>query len=273
MHRMSKRIKVFTGGLVVIGVVVLAVLAGNISAFRADAFSSNNEIRGYAWSPNIGWVSFNCVDRSVCATSDYKTAIDLATGNVLSGAGMHYAWSANIGWIDTNPAGGYPEAPNHGIRFDMATGAMTGWARALSYGGGWDGWIKITDAKVGSGGIVRNGAGTAGGWAWGSDVVGWMQFTGSFIVPHIDCDFGADPAVITLPQKSELTWSCNTLAVANGCAIDNGLGSGMPISGTRFVAPQRGTTYTLTCQGLGGPVVKTATVSLGVGAKIREDLP
>ncbi|OGM94939.1 hypothetical protein A2524_03075 [Candidatus Wolfebacteria bacterium RIFOXYD12_FULL_48_21] len=259
---MSKRNIFIVLGSTILIVGALVVLAGKVPLFRVNAFSNDNEVHGYAWSTNVGWLSFNCADRGVCATSNYKTAIDLATGQVLSAGPTHYAWSSNIGWVDTNPTSGYPGAPNHGLRFDINSGTVTGWVRALSYGNGWDGWIKITDAKVGAGGIVRNAANTAGGWAWGSDVVGWVQFSDSFIVPHADCDFGADPTTITPPQKSTLSWGCNALTAIDSCAIDNGVGVDMPITGTRLVAPPRGTMYTLTCQGFGGPVVKTAAVYL-----------
>lgn len=271
---MAKRTLFFTLGSAAFFIITLVILMGKAPLFRANAFSDGNEVHGYAWSSNIGWISFNCADRGVCAISNYKTAIDLTTGHVLSGVGEHYAWSPNIGWIDTNPTSGYPEAPNHGLRFDMGSGVATGWIRALSYGNGWDGWIKITDAEVETGGIVRNGVNTAGGWAWGSNVVGWVQFTNSFIVPHADCDLGADPTTITPPQAATLSWSCNALTTANSCAINNGIGTNLPVSGTRKVAPQQGTTYTLTCQGFGGPVVKTAVISLSGGEmRIREDIP
>ena len=263
--KISKKMLAITGGAVVVaGILGAFVLRAYLPVLRADAFTNDNEVRGYAWSSNIGWISFNCLDRLVCGSgpgkSDYRTTVDLSTG-AMSG----YAWSSNIGWIDVNPTAGYPAAPSHGMRLDMTTGTMTGWVRALSYGSGWDGWIKITNAKVGTGGYVLNTIDGKGGWAWGGDVVGWVQFhTGAFpfIVPHADCDFSASPATITLPEKSTLAWSCNSLTTVNSCAIDNGVGTKLPISGSRQAAPSKGTTYTLTCQGFGGPVIKAAVVSL-----------
>ncbi|MDD5031678.1 MAG: hypothetical protein PHR36_01380, partial [Patescibacteria group bacterium] len=56
--------------------------------------ASDNNVTGYAWSENIGWISFSCSNDNSCLTVDYGVAVDPATGNI-SG----YAWSENIGWI------------------------------------------------------------------------------------------------------------------------------------------------------------------------------
>jgi hypothetical protein len=53
------------------------------------------------------------------------------------------------------------------------TGLVTGWLRALSTGGGWDGWISLRDSGYG---VEQDAAGLTG-WAWGSDVVGWLLFS------------------------------------------------------------------------------------------------
>lgn len=225
-------------------------------------------IRGWAWSSTIGWISFDCRDVGACGIN-YKTALDLATGSVAAG-GEHWAWSSTIGWIDTNPSGGYPEAPNHGLHLNMADGTMTGWMRAIAYGDGWDGWIKVTDAKVSAGGYIKNSAGTDGGWMWGSTNVGWVKTwtggTNGMISPAADCAVAIDPATpITPPQAASLIWKCNDLTQANSCSIDKGVGSNMSTSGSRNVRPTDNTIYTLTCQGLAGPVVKTMNVPVEGG--------
>ncbi len=53
-------------------------------------------LSGWAWSDEIGWVSFNCSDPGVCGTSDYKVQID-SEGN-FSG----WAWNDVTGWISFN---------------------------------------------------------------------------------------------------------------------------------------------------------------------------
>ncbi len=147
---------------------------------------TDDNMSGYAWSSNIGWISFNCTNTATCAASDYGVHVDDAQKSV-GGTGdfSGHAWSSNIGWISFNRAdtGNPPGAPfNSGsgpiAQIDWTTGNITGWARALSAdGNGWDGWIKLS-------GIWANGVrldmsvtpNELRGYAWGSDVVGWVSF-------------------------------------------------------------------------------------------------
>lgn len=74
----------------------------NDSNYQVTLNQSTNELEGYAWGENVGWVSFNCktgseAGGSVCNTSDYKVTIDPATGEWDG-----YAWSENFGWISFN---------------------------------------------------------------------------------------------------------------------------------------------------------------------------
>lgn len=252
-------------------------------------------LSGWAWSSNIGWISFNCEKDLGDCTPNYKTKFNLETGKVESGP-EHFAWASSIGWIDTNPTAGYPATPNHGLEIDPNTGIISGWMRACAgaanmrntpprcTGGpvdGWDGWIKVTNAKVSQGGIIKNataygayGAESTGGWMWGDDVIGWVKTwmggaTG-VTFPVADCAFVAAPESITPPQTATLAWACNALTTQNSCGIDHGVGSGLPRTGNRTTNPTESTTYTLTCQGSGGPVVKTASVNVSGTVRIIE---
>lgn len=126
------------------------------------------DIEGYAWSSNIGWISFSCTDAGTCGTSNYGVELNWGSGAITG-----YAWSSNIGWIDFDPVGPYPEAPNYSVQMNMSNNEVSGWARALSYGGGWDGWIKMRD---GSYGVYMDARGYFHDWAWGSDIIGWTSF-------------------------------------------------------------------------------------------------
>src|SRR3989344_4372818 len=129
-----------------LGLPVQAAAAGNVS--------------GYAWSENIGWIKFNGTNYGVNINSN---------GN-FSG----YAWSENIGWIHFAPAGPYPVAPNYAACLDLPGAGQAcdgignykagGWARALSYGGGWDGWIKLRGTNYGV--SVDKSTGKISGYAW-----------------------------------------------------------------------------------------------------------
>jgi len=117
-------------------------------------------LSGYAWSEHIGWISFadfdgdgdvDAADKIIAGspcTPNCEAKLDLtATGTVCGGAG----------WV-------------------------CGWARALVDGGGWDGWIKLGPIIFDSTnhGVWLDTSITPThefrGWAWGSDVIGWISF-------------------------------------------------------------------------------------------------
>ncbi len=286
--------------------VFLLLLAYN---FIAGAVAAENVLKGWAWSSNIGWVNFNCEDREVCGQSDYKVSINPSTGE-LSG----YAWSSNIGWIKSDPAGAYPINPQKSayMYWDEKEKSvkMDGWMRACNVfksdcsgdlkpsaeTGGWDGWIKTSgvvspsDSGIsplpGSGNsspdIENYGVYLEGnklkGYAWGSEVVGWLSFSGNLygveaLIDAPNCDFTADPSSIVLPQYSTLSWSCQHIT---GCSIDQGIGA-VESSGQQKVRPKETTTYTLTCNGrlFDSDIFASwqATVNVSFKAKLKEILP
>ncbi len=162
MDKLSRIIVLFFGFLL-FGALGFGVLT--------EAGSGDN-ISGFAWSENIGWVSFN-------STSDgspisYGVNLNLDTGD-LSGQ----AWSEHIGWISFNRAdtGNPPASPFNGgsgpiAQYNFDTGQLTGWFRVLAYSGGWDGWIKFYNATVDANGDWH-------GWAWTDTVGGWLSFNSS----------------------------------------------------------------------------------------------
>ncbi|MDP3057056.1 MAG: PKD domain-containing protein [bacterium] len=154
-----------------------------------------DNVAGYAWSENIGWISFNSVNCD--ANNDGKSegavgcpaagtnmvayGVNLNTDNTLSG----YAWSENIGWISFNPAAviGCP-AGTCQPRYNSGTGEFLGWARALANGGGWDGWISLNCLNGGVCATSNYKVSKTGsnfiGYAWGGDVAGWIKFNPAF---------------------------------------------------------------------------------------------
>ena len=170
----------------------------NISA------ASTDNIMGFAWSENIGWISFNSNNCDIDGDGTYEGASEgggatpAPTGCQISGAvfpyGVNldsatdnlsgYAWSENIGWISFNPTD-YVDICPSGVgtcqpRYDDINNEFFGWARALNHDDGWDGWISLncenslvcvtSDYKVSLNGTDFEG------WAWGGDVVGWISF-------------------------------------------------------------------------------------------------
>ena len=152
--------------------------------------ASNGNVSGWAWSENIGWISFN--------GSNYGVNIDSGNGK-LSG----HAWSENIGWISFNesdtgaPPFDDPCADATCIAKAIAPGQLGksdvdihGWARVLAYGDGWDGWIRFDHGRTNEVYIDINKG--LHGWAWGSDVVGWIDFSEVIVdinaTPTVSCD-------------------------------------------------------------------------------------
>lgn len=151
-----------------------------------QASEHENLLNGYAWSSNVGWISFSCAneDPQTCGSQpDYQVKIDPPTGK-FSG----YAWSSNIGWIDFEPPAPYPETPTmpatvRAVSSDVCASGLEaqGWVRADagSDASGWDGWIKLAGETSGGahyGVCLMEDGNSFEGFAWGSDVVGWVQF-------------------------------------------------------------------------------------------------
>jgi hypothetical protein len=98
---------------------------------------------GYAWSPNIGWISFEPADLTGCPSG---------------------TCTAQMNWV---PGG--------------TGGTLSGWARALSGissgSGGWDGWIKLSSTVGEPNYGVQLSGNKFSGYAWGGSTnVGWIDW-------------------------------------------------------------------------------------------------
>ncbi len=138
--------------------------------------AADAEIIGFAWSSNIGWISFD--------GTNYGVSIDQQAGT-LSG----YAWSSNIGWISFNQSDliGCPSNP---CAAQLTGNAFSGWAKALSAdGNGWDGWIHISGAGYG---LTLDTDDTIDGYMWGGEVVGWVKSVSLSTDFENTCENGID---------------------------------------------------------------------------------
>lgn len=197
-------------------VVAIAVSSGIVYFQRKDDVGivlagTGDNVKGFAWSENFGWISFNSMDCDVdgdgffegngeaggsaptgCPTSgtafDYGVKMDPATG-AFSG----YAWSEYADYINFSPTGPYPENPQISAGYNSGTGAVTGWAKVELLGD--NGWIKMSGSW--SNGVLINGLGDFSGWAWngnGSGGIvdqsaggaGWISFNSK------DCDMDSN---------------------------------------------------------------------------------
>ena len=159
---MSNTFRNFTVLLCVVGITLILFTTAFLPRGETSAHASSNAITGYAWSDTIGWISLS--------GSGYGFSIE--SDGTLSG----YAWSDNIGWIsaESSDLNGCPSG-TCSARF--SGGALSGWLKALSaessQSGSWDGWVSLS----GSGYGPTLSAGDFSGYAWGSDVVGWVDFS------------------------------------------------------------------------------------------------
>lgn len=163
-------------------------------------------LTGYAWSENIGWISFR----------DGSSPVVLNTDGTLVG----YAWSENIGWVQFGGLSGFPTTSYTVRENAKLTGStMSGWARAIagnsSDNGGWDGWISLTGVTIQLNSAQLASAsptfisgcstgGCANGAAWGSDVVGWIDFSGVTTSTQLNSCVTANGTVI--PDGSSFTF-------------------------------------------------------------------
>lgn len=208
----------------VVSVILLVAFMANPGLFKAQnaKAGTTENTSGFAWSENIGWISFN--NTSDGGAQSYGVSVD-TTNRAAGGAGAisGNAWSEHIGWVSFNRAdtGTPPAAPFNGstgpiAQVDWSTGKVTGWARALSgksdpQAGGWDGWIKLSDDAVGvwTGKGVQIAANKFAGYAWGSDVVGWIDFAPKVGGLDIGVQISAPPCTVA----TATTWgSCQALS-------------------------------------------------------------
>lgn len=149
-----------------------------VSTIQIWGFGNPN-VNGWAWSENIGWISFSNIDPGT--EVPYGLNINPETMK-LSG----YIWSENIGWITFHqsvagepPSDPCPEDNDCMAVLDPDTFEFSGWARALNHGDGWSGWISLAGTATDSspyGVYIDPDTLKFGGWAWGSGVIGWISF-------------------------------------------------------------------------------------------------
>lgn len=182
--------------------VVFLVAAFFVSDSRVSGVTTKKYLTGYAWSSNIGWISFS---GSSPQYHVYINNYDPSVPSYLSG----YAWSSNIGWInfgcgqvdprtgntaqtklcsEDNTGGSAPAYPSGG---EVSSGPvltpdnkLKGWIRACAVfesgcdgplksdfsRGGWDGWISLSGLTTGGapyGVIFTPATNKFSNFAWG----------------------------------------------------------------------------------------------------------
>jgi hypothetical protein len=179
--------------LLLVAIIAVALFFNPVSSTAGSA----GDLSGWAWSDNIGWISFSCEDLKTCGKVLY--GMKVSDGGNLSG----YAWSENIGWVSVESG------------TKLQNGVMFGWLRALSGDGrGWDGRISLNGSNYG----VTESNGILSGFAWGSDVVGWVDFS----LVRTSSSYTCVPQDLcisdTLYHRNVQCEQSEVRACANGCA-------------------------------------------------------
>ena len=271
---MTMRLYITVGLVFLCGLLAFFALPG-ISRSQSDG---SGYLVGYAWSDNTGWISLSCANDNSCTDVNYGFFV-AADGTVTG-----YGWSENIGWVSaqTGDVSGCPASP---CTPTLTENALTGWFRALSgtaaQTGGWDGWIRLSGPSFG---VVRGEDDKLSGYAWGSDVVGWVDMArASFTeTPGVfegicleeeDCDAGlppapeepngslrAIPAIVRTGDSSTVSWS---VIRATTCSVTGTNGeSWSGVSGSEPATIPVQTIFTLQCSGPGGTLTQQAIVNI-----------
>ncbi|MCK5319884.1 hypothetical protein KAJ61_00660 [Candidatus Parcubacteria bacterium] len=237
-----------------ISITVLAIFASAVSFFIFKFNKGANivcagvgeNVSGWAWNSNVGWVSFNTIDCDTNGNSaydagdtgsagcpavgtlfhDYGVNIDLATGN-FSG----YAWNSNVGWISFNRCGtdnncgtsdgdtSNPPSNDPGVGagpIAKLVGAnIIGWAKILSIGD--SGWIRFDHGQAGFEATADASVNGLKGWAWNGNAdgtgIGWTSFNCG---NYSSCVGGADAGEVCAVNADCANNNCgDTCLVSN----------------------------------------------------------
>lgn|GEM_PF-2868262 len=291
--------------LVVVAIFAVVLVGGNGGEPLAPVHAQSPAVpvTGYAWSDNIGWIDFNCENTSSCGSNQW--GVQYNQDQTLTG----YAWSDNIGWIQFGGFPGFP--PGFGgvgttaVNAEIQGAQLMGWVRAV--GGvapgendgftyniclpgnpcpatysptlgagsdGWDGWVALSGN--GWGVTYDSSTGSLDGFAWGDDVIGWVDFVNVVITPDTAIvNITANPLVVAPDNNgdyyTDLTYSAPSSSSFTSCTattIDNqgnpvtipiwngGVttpvpgGAGITVSGV--TVPTDPTRYEIACETAGG---------------------
>jgi hypothetical protein len=262
---------------VTITLFVALVIYSYFSLNRTNAQTTVSYFSGYAWggNNNVGWIDFSGV-----------------TLNQTTGALAGSAWSSTLGWLSFDRAvTGTPptEEAGAGLVAKKSGSSIVGWGRfinackynlwdgtkCIGSGAGdangvnppdtdgqyWDGWVKMHNVTITTGGLVT-------GYAWGANNVGWIQFNLSNPCVGTNCgviisnsaivNATLNPSAIytisalATPKTSTLSWSSYGVK-ANSCSIKKGtnvIATDQPSSGSRVLDQESSPTsilYTVVC--------------------------
>jgi len=191
--------------------------------------TSTGTMSGSAWSPSYGTVNFSSAIINI--TTGVMTGV-ATTPSFTTNSSVNNDTETTIQTVNGVPtvvptdwATGNISLNNTGVTFDLTTGHTN----ATHH------------------------------WAWGGNVIGWVDFSGVSIVPvpitPPTCTIIPPSSAINPGESLALSWSGTNLT-ANSCTASNGSGSwagaNKPISGVFDATPTITTTYNMSCLGSDG---------------------
>lgn len=107
-------------------VVALAIFLFTFAFSVSNVFAgASQNVAGFAWSDNIGWISLN--------NSSDGSAIDYGVNKNADGTLTGFGWSDNVGWVKFGGLSGFPSGSGTVASNAKLNGAnFEGWARACA---------------------------------------------------------------------------------------------------------------------------------------------
>lgn len=274
----------------IFGFSVIAIFIFYFFSFNLVNSGSEHNMSEFAWGAEngggMGWLSFNSTDGG--GSVNYGVNID-ASNNLVG-----EAWSSNYRWLKFGGLSDFPPGGSDKVnaRFAGNSKNLIGWARfcsaaknpatcqgteSNSSNGGWDGWVSLSgespDYVIK---LLDNN--TFSGYAWGGDVVGWIDFSKVkynapvVLNPTVTITANNFPNSIFLPVGNPVTirWSgSNLIDNSTGCRASGSSWSGQKPSPSGSFGPLSlaigNYEYKIECLDLGGTIwspVSTVTVTI-----------
>lgn len=192
------------------------------------------DLFGFAWmgtgitNPDTsegggGWLNFNCAPQYCDGINDWGVTVNFDESSPRYGYLSGQAWSSNYGWLsfeddivetcweanqmETSPTPARVINLNETNSFKKP---IVGWGKFISGddvgNDGFTGCVSFTGVEYAT--LLDIQTGIVEGWAWGSDVVGWISFT------NPECEF-CDTSVV-LPGSANLAFWAEDPSVPPG---------------------------------------------------------
>lgn len=252
--------------------------------------AAGENVYGFAWSMNTGWIKLNDCQLANNGNLDCDSSNGTSPAygvNIKSNGDFEgYGWSPNVGWVDFS--GGTCGSGAKATFAQDGSATISGWIQVLSAddagnnSGGWDGCIKMSGTTTGgaSYGVVLAPAGGSSqqfsGYGWnangtGTNLVGesWVSFSGAYYISEAaNIDLSIDHwSTACTPNNNQvnLTWtttgiapgSCNWTSSLSGSAANTGNNQLFNLGGS-----QPNFNITLSCNSASsGTISDTVTVS------------